>query len=102
MALFFLTDESMSTIEKISIALPTDVLAMVRGAVDAGDYASSSEVIREALRQWKARRALPGEAIEELRRLWDQGVNSGPSAPLDIAATKKRARARLASKRGSP
>lgn len=47
----------MATIEKISIALSSDMLSMVRGAVATGDYASTSEVIREALREWKARRA---------------------------------------------
>ena len=46
----------MATVEKVSIALPTDMLTMVRKAVDGGDYASSSEVVREALREWKARR----------------------------------------------
>ena len=47
----------MATVEKVSIALPTDMLTMVRKAVRTGDYASSSEVVREALREWKARRA---------------------------------------------
>jgi antitoxin ParD1/3/4 len=91
----------MATIEKISIALPSDMLAMVRKAVDQGDYASTSEVVREALRQWKTRRALQVDAVGELRRLWDEGLESGPSAPLDIAATKRRARARLADKKNS-
>lgn len=79
----------MATIEKISIALPSDMLAMVRAAVETGDYASSSEVVREALRQWKTWRALQGEALEELRGKWIDGLRSGPSASLDMEATKK-------------
>lgn len=47
----------MATIEKVSIALSSDMLSMVRSVVATGDYASTSEVIREALREWKARRA---------------------------------------------
>ena len=47
----------MANVEKISIALPADMATLVRNAVETGDYASSSEVIREALREWKARRA---------------------------------------------
>ena len=47
----------MAAVEKVSIALPSDMLTMVRKAVAGGDYASSSEVVREALREWKARRA---------------------------------------------
>ena len=49
----------MASIEKVSIALSSDMLRMVRGAVQTGDYASTSEVVREALREWKARRAVP-------------------------------------------
>jgi antitoxin ParD1/3/4 len=91
----------MATIEKISIALPSDMLAMVRKAVEQGDYASASEVVRDALRQWKAGRALQVDAVGELRRLWEEGLQSGTSEPLDIAATKRRARARLAGKQSS-
>jgi len=55
----------MSSIEKVSIALPSDMLAMVKQAVEGGDYASSSEVVREALREWKARRAVSGAKTAE-------------------------------------
>ena len=53
----------MANVEKISIALPTDMATLVRKAVETGDYASSSEVIREALREWTARRAARSEAV---------------------------------------
>ncbi len=55
----------MSKVEKISIALPGELLALVRRAVDGGDYASSSEVVREALREWKARRTAEGNREKE-------------------------------------
>jgi antitoxin ParD1/3/4 len=35
--------------------------------------------MREALRDWKRRRAQRTKAIEELGRLWDAGMNSGPA-----------------------
>jgi antitoxin ParD1/3/4 len=82
----------MANVEKISIALPTDMLTLVRSAVETGDYASSSEVIREALREWKARRAARSDAVSEIRRLWDEGIKSGPSKNLNVAAIKKRGR----------
>ena len=41
----------MAKVEKLSIGLPTDMATLVRKAVETGDYASSSEVIREALRE---------------------------------------------------
>ena len=89
----------MANVEKISIALPADMATLVRKAVETGDYASSSEVIREALREWKARRAARSEAVSELRRLWEEGIDSGRSAGLDVAAIKKRGRRRLQSSR---
>jgi antitoxin ParD1/3/4 len=89
----------MANVEKISIALPADMATLVRKAVETGDYASSSEVIREALREWKARRAARSEAVSELRRLWEEGIESGRSAALDMADIKKRGRQRLQASR---
>ena len=40
----------MATVEKLSIALTPEMVKEVRMAVKNGEYASSSEVIREALR----------------------------------------------------
>jgi antitoxin ParD1/3/4 len=82
-------------VEKISIALPTDMIASLRDAVASGGYASTSEVVREALREWKARRSGSANTIAEIRGAWEAGRSSGASADLDIPAIKKRARARL-------
>ena len=67
----------MSTVEKITIALTPELSALVKESVEQGDYASTSEVIRDALRDWKYKRALQKQEVEELRRLWDAGVRSG-------------------------
>jgi len=58
-----------SAMAKISISLTEDHARMIEQAVQSGDYASSSEVIREALREWRIRR--------RLGQLWDEGVASG-------------------------
>jgi antitoxin ParD1/3/4 len=71
----------MANVEKISVAVTPEMAAMMREAVGSGEYASASEVMREALRDWKHRRKLREEAIVELRRLLDEGRNSGP--PID-------------------
>jgi len=65
----------MSTIEKISIALPLEMITIVRGAVETGEFASTSEVVRDALRDWTLKRQLRREGIEELRRVWQQAIN---------------------------
>jgi antitoxin ParD1/3/4 len=69
----------MAGVEKISIALTPDLAAAVQEAVESGGYASTSEVIREALRDWREKRRLYAQQINELRRLWDEGIQSGPS-----------------------
>ena len=85
----------MANIEKISVALPADMLALVRRTVESGDYASTSEVISEALREWKGRRETRKEAIEELRRLWREGLDSADWRPLDTEEIKREGRKRL-------
>lgn len=84
----------MANVEKVSIALTPDMLTVVREAVESGDYASSSEVVREALRDWKRRRALEQKDVEALRHLWQEGLASGPGRYADMAAIKAEARRR--------
>ena len=64
----------MPSVEKVSIALPPEMVSMVRQAVEAGEYSSSSEVVREALRDWSHKRALREKGLEELRRVWQQAM----------------------------
>ena len=40
----------MSTIEKISVSLPAERITDVRAAIAAGDFATTSEVLRDGLR----------------------------------------------------
>lgn len=64
----------MTTAEKISIALPPEMVAIVRNAVATGEYASSSEVIRDALRDWTYKRNLRQQGVAELRKLWQEAL----------------------------
>src|ERR1700756_2851144 len=43
-------EEAMPDIERLTVTLPSDMAAVIKGAVADGDYASTSEVVREALR----------------------------------------------------
>jgi antitoxin ParD1/3/4 len=74
----------MSSVEKISIALPPEMVALVRQAVEAGEYASSSEVVRDALRDWTRKRQLQQNGLAELRQLWQQArADQSPGVPAD-------------------
>lgn len=72
------------SIEKISIALPPEMVAQVRQAVETGEYASSSEVVRDALRDWTYKRRLQQKGLEELRQLWlEARNNNAPGVPAE-------------------
>ncbi len=64
----------MADIERLTITLPHDMAAVVKGAVEGGDYASSSEVVREALRDWKMKRTLQLKEMESLKADIDKGL----------------------------
>ena len=85
----------MANIQKVSIALTGEQLAALRAAVDAGEYATTSEVVREALRDWQLKRDLQQDDIRRLRRLWQDGLASGSAGDLDMDGLRSEARARL-------
>ena len=89
----------MAAVEKLSIALTPEFAADVRAAIATGEYASTSEVIRDALRAWKRAREERAAVLSELRRLWREGVESAAAAPLDADDIKRRGRERLKSHR---
>lgn len=64
----------MPTIEKLSVALPTEMADLVRRAVNLGEYSSNSEVIRDALRDWTHKRNLREQGLAGLRRKWAEAV----------------------------
>jgi antitoxin ParD1/3/4 len=74
----------MANVEKISVALTPEMAADMRKAVESGEYASSSEVVRDAMREWKHRRKQRDEAIDELKKLLSEGRNSGPLVDGDL------------------
>jgi antitoxin ParD1/3/4 len=64
----------MAEIERLTITLPTDMAAAVKSAVAEGDYASVSEVVRAALRDWKVKRALQLQELAALKAEIDKGL----------------------------
>lgn len=57
----------MQTAEKISITMTPEMLRSIRESVDAGEYASTSEVIRHAMRLWQRDRDEHAERMEAIR-----------------------------------
>lgn len=91
----------MSDIERLTITLPSEMAAMIKGAVDGGDYASSSEVVREAIRDWKMKRALQLNEMEALKADIDKGLADladGRVKDFDAARIIERGRKLLAAR----
>jgi antitoxin ParD1/3/4 len=91
----------MPDIERLTITLPSEMAAVVKGAVDGGDYASNSEVVREALRDWKMKRAVQLKEMESLKADIDKGMTDlaeGRVKDFDTARIIERGRKLLAAR----
>ena len=69
----------MSKLEEIKVTLTPEMAAALQTAVDGGEYVTAGEVIREALLDWILDQDSRKAAIEELRRLVQEGIDSGVS-----------------------
>ncbi|MFZ1084398.1 MAG: type II toxin-antitoxin system ParD family antitoxin [Terracidiphilus sp.] len=86
----------MSDVQKVSVALTGEQLSALKAAVETGEYATTSEIVREAIRDWQFKRELRQEDLKRLRQMWDQGKASGAAAPVDFDRARREARERLA------
>ncbi|HEV2463063.1 MAG TPA: type II toxin-antitoxin system ParD family antitoxin [Acidobacteriaceae bacterium] len=82
----------MRSTQQLSITLPNEMAELVRAKVDAGEYATESEVIRDGLRVLLARdRAVEVWLREQVAPAFD-ALKANPSR----AVTAKHVRGRLA------
>jgi antitoxin ParD1/3/4 len=87
---------AMPDIQKVSIALTNEQIGALKAAVETGEYATTSEIVREAIREWQFKRALHQEDMMRLRQKWDEGKASGGATPVDFDDARREARQRLA------
>ncbi len=85
----------MPDVQKVSIALTNEQLAALKAAVETGEYATTSEAVREALRDWKWKRDLRNDELSRLREQWKKGKASGPAVPLNLSEVRREAQQRL-------
>jgi len=78
--------------EKLSITLPADMVVLIKDQVAAGRYASTSEVLREAMRTWMRQEEEHGERMKAIKaRIAASLDDPRPSVPIDEAFTRIRA-----------
>jgi antitoxin ParD1/3/4 len=82
----------MGAIERVTVALTAELAAEVREAVEAGTYASASDVVRDALYLWQQRRELEELELTRLRRLVAEVDDNGSDLDLETAFDELEAR----------
>jgi antitoxin ParD1/3/4 len=88
----------MRTTQQMSITLPREMAEAVKAKVEAGEYATESEVIRDGLRALLARdRAVDSWLRDQVGPAYD-ALKADPSRAL----TAEQIRARLAAGRAKP
>ena len=88
----------MTEYRTLTVTVSAALAEALEAAVESGDYPTTGEIIREALGGWQRQRRLRAEEIAELRRLIQEGLDSGPAIEgnFDPEDIKRRGRARLA------
>lgn len=76
----------MQPAEKISITMPPEMMRLIRDSIEAGEYASTSEVLRDAMRAWLRQREEHQERLESIRARVRQSLDDPrPSVPMEEA-----------------
>jgi antitoxin ParD1/3/4 len=70
------------TVKNTSVALGNPFVEFARKKVESGEFGSTSEVVREAMRQYMHEDA----RIEALRAMIGKSLDSGPAVEFDIDA----------------
>lgn len=80
----------MGKLERITVTMPEEMAARLRAAVDSGAYATTSEIVREALRDWSDDQDRKEAAVERLRAMVEE-ARAGPSYPAEEVFAEIRA-----------
>ena len=76
----------------MNVSLPKKQEQYVKALVKKGRYNSASEVVRTGLRLLEEKERVNELKPKELKRLVQEGINSGPATPLDMEEIKATAR----------
>jgi antitoxin ParD1/3/4 len=64
----------MQAAEKISVTMTPELMDLIRQSVEAGEYASASEALRDAVRVWKREREEHSERLAAIRARIDRSL----------------------------
>ena len=72
----------MAKLERITVTMPEEMAAKMRAAVESGEYATTSEIVREALRDWQSDQDRRQAKLERLRTEIAKGM-IGEGRPME-------------------
>ena len=79
----------MQNAEKVSITMTPEMMRVIRASVEAGEYASTSEVLRDAVRIWQREREEHVERVEAIKARVRRSI-ADPRPDLACAAAEAR------------
>lgn len=91
----------MAKLERITVTMPQEMAARLRAAVERGEYATTSEVVREALRDWGDEQERQVSRRKWLQSEIEKGL-AGPFFPAEdvFAELKQRLNEQVANNAG--
>jgi antitoxin ParD1/3/4 len=90
-----------TVLERLTVTMSPEMAAAIKHAVEEGGYASASEVVREALRDWSTKRQLMLDDLAALKNDIDKGladVAAGRVKEFDADSIVARGRQLLAAR----
>jgi antitoxin ParD1/3/4 len=78
----------MPSAEKLSITLSPEMVRALRESVEAGDYVSTSEAVRDAVRIWQQQRHEDAERLDAIRARIRRSLDDPrPNLSSDVVRT---------------
>jgi antitoxin ParD1/3/4 len=90
--------ESATDMRTLTVSLSRRQAGKVEEAVQSGAYASTSDVVRDALRLWEQREESRAQDVARLKRAYDDGKASGPPRAVDTESLLADFRDKLAAR----
>lgn len=85
----------------MNVSLTPQLEELIQDKVASGRYGNASEVVREALRLLEERDQERSAKLQALRQAIQEGIDSGPAEPWDLAGTRRTARVQWEAKQAS-
>lgn len=82
----------MDDVEQLSVWLPPALVTELRLVAERGEFGSVSDIVRDALVEWRRQHDVAALPDDELRRLVQEGIDSGSGLDAGEAFGRLRAR----------